>query len=44
MTVSADGLRQALDHLADLRTSPVSVEEALDRVVGGGEGGVEGGG
>jgi GAF domain-containing protein len=33
MTVSADGLRQALDHLADLRTSPVSVEEALDRVV-----------
>src|ERR1044072_4100032 len=33
MAVSADGLRQALDHLADLRTSPVSVEEALDRVV-----------
>jgi GAF domain-containing protein len=33
MTVSADGLRQALDQLADLRTSPVSVEEALDRVV-----------
>jgi GAF domain-containing protein len=33
MTLSADGLRQALDQLADLRTSPVSVEEALDRVV-----------
>jgi GAF domain-containing protein len=33
MTVSADGVRQALDQLADLRTSPVSVEEALDRVV-----------
>jgi GAF domain-containing protein len=33
MTMSADGLRQALDQLADLRTSPVSVEEALDRVV-----------
>jgi GAF domain-containing protein len=33
MTVSADGLRQALDQLADLRASPVSVEEALDRVV-----------
>ena len=33
MTVSADGLRQALDQLADLRTSPVSVEDALDRVV-----------
>jgi GAF domain-containing protein len=33
MTVSAGGLRQALDQLADLRTSPVSVEEALDRVV-----------
>jgi GAF domain-containing protein len=33
MTVSADGLRQALDQLADLRTSPVTVEEALDRVV-----------
>ena len=33
MTVSVDGLRQALDQLADLRTSPVTVEEALDRVV-----------
>ena len=34
MTVSAEGLRQALDQLADLRTTPVTVEEALDRVVG----------
>jgi GAF domain-containing protein len=33
MTMSADGLRQALDQLADLRTAPVTVEEALDRVV-----------
>jgi GAF domain-containing protein len=33
MTVSAAGLRQALDQLADLRTSPVTVEEALERVV-----------
>jgi GAF domain-containing protein len=33
MTVSAAGLRQALDQLADLRTTPVTVEEALDRVV-----------
>jgi GAF domain-containing protein len=33
MTVSGEGLRQALDQLADLRTSPVTVEEALDRVV-----------
>ncbi len=33
MTVSADGLRQALDQLAELRTSPVTVEEALERVV-----------
>jgi GAF domain-containing protein len=33
MTVSADGLRQALDQLADLRTAPVTVEEALERVV-----------
>ena len=33
MTVSAAGLRRALDQLADLRTSPVTVEEALDRVV-----------
>jgi GAF domain-containing protein len=33
MTVSADGVRQALDQLADLRASPVSVEEARDRGV-----------
>jgi GAF domain-containing protein len=33
MMMSADGLRQALDQLADLRTTPVTVEEALDRVV-----------
>jgi GAF domain-containing protein len=33
MTVSSAGLRQALDQLADLRTSPVSVEEALERVM-----------
>src|SRR4029450_3044874 len=33
MTGSAGGVRPALDPLADLRTSPVSVEEALDRVV-----------
>jgi GAF domain-containing protein len=33
MTVSAAGLRQALDQLADLRTSPVTVEEALEQVV-----------
>ena len=33
MAVSADGLRQALEQLADLRTTPVTVEEALDRVV-----------
>jgi GAF domain-containing protein len=33
MTVSADGLRRALDQLADLRTSPVTLEEALERVV-----------
>jgi GAF domain-containing protein len=33
MTVSAAGLRQALDQLADLRSSPVTVEEALERVV-----------
>jgi len=32
MTVSPAGLRQALDQLADLRTSPVTVEEALDQV------------
>ena len=33
MAVSGAGLRQALDQLADVRSSPVSVEEALDRVV-----------
>jgi GAF domain-containing protein len=33
MTVSVAGLRQALDQLADLRSSPVTVEEALERVV-----------
>jgi hypothetical protein len=33
MPVSAAGLRQALDQLADLRTSPVTVEEALEQVV-----------
>jgi len=33
MTVSAAGLRRALDQLADLRSSPVTVEEALERVV-----------
>jgi GAF domain-containing protein len=33
MTVSAAGLRQALDQLADLRSSPVTIEEALERVV-----------
>jgi GAF domain-containing protein len=33
MTVSAAGLRQALDQLADLRTTPTTVEEALERVV-----------
>jgi GAF domain-containing protein len=33
MAVSTAGLRQALDQLADLRSSPVSVEEALERVV-----------
>ena len=33
MAVSAAGLRQALDQLADLRTSPVTVESALERVV-----------
>jgi GAF domain-containing protein len=33
MAVSAAGLRQALDQLADLRSSPVTVEEALERVV-----------
>jgi GAF domain-containing protein len=33
MAVSAAGLRQALDQLADLRSSPVTVEEALERVM-----------
>jgi GAF domain-containing protein len=33
MTVSAAGLRQALDQLADLRRDPVSVEAALEQVV-----------
>ena len=33
MAVSAAGLRQALDQLADLRTTPVTVESALERVV-----------
>ena len=33
MTLSAAGLRQALDQLADLRSSPVTVEEALERLV-----------
>jgi GAF domain-containing protein len=33
MTVSAAGLQRALDQLADLRTSPATVEEALERVV-----------
>ena len=33
MAVSGAGLRQALDQLADVRSSPVTVEEALDRVV-----------
>jgi GAF domain-containing protein len=33
MTVSSAGLRQALDQLADLRTSPVTVEDALERVM-----------
>jgi GAF domain-containing protein len=35
MTVSAAGLRQALDQLADLKQGPVTLEEALDRVVAG---------
>jgi GAF domain-containing protein len=33
MTVSAAGLQRALDQLADLRTGPATVEEALERVV-----------
>ena len=35
MTVSAAGLQQALDQLADLRQGPVTLEEALGRVVAG---------
>jgi GAF domain-containing protein len=33
MAISAGGLREALDQLADLRSNPVTVEEALERVV-----------
>jgi GAF domain-containing protein len=33
MTVSSAGLQRALDQLADLRTSPVTIEAALERVV-----------
>ena len=33
MTVSAAGLQRALDQLADLRTAPGTIEEALERVV-----------
>ena len=33
MTVSAAGLRRALDQLADLKQGPVSLEEAVERVV-----------
>ena len=33
MTLSAAGLRQALDQLADLKQGPVSLEEAVERVV-----------
>jgi GAF domain-containing protein len=33
MTVSTAGLRQALQQLADLRTTPGSIEEGLERVV-----------
>jgi GAF domain-containing protein len=33
MTVSAAGLRRALDQLAELHTTPVSVEAAIDQVV-----------
>ena len=35
MTVSAAGLRQALDQLADLKQGPVTLEEAVERVVAG---------
>ena len=35
MTVSATGLRQALDQLADLKQGPVTLEDALERVVAG---------
>jgi GAF domain-containing protein len=33
MAVSAAGLRQALGQLADLRTTPINIEEGLERVV-----------
>jgi len=33
MTVSAAGLRDALDQLADLKQGPVSLEDAIERVV-----------
>jgi GAF domain-containing protein len=33
MTVSAAGLQRALDQLAELRTSPVTIEAALEQVV-----------
>jgi GAF domain-containing protein len=33
MTVSAAGLRQALDQLADLKQGPITLEDALERVV-----------
>jgi GAF domain-containing protein len=33
MSVSGEGLRQALDQLADLKQGPVTLEEALERVV-----------
>jgi GAF domain-containing protein len=33
MTVSADGLRQALDQLADLKEGPVTLEAAVERVM-----------
>ena len=35
MTVCAAGLRQALDQLADLKQGPVTLEDALERVVAG---------
>src|SRR4029453_15034493 len=33
MTLSEGGLRQALDQLADLKQGPVTLEDALERVV-----------